>query len=243
MDLTLFNLWFPLSGTLHYDSHSSWRVMSLVSARKTWVILGVFVFLIASVPLRNLGEGGISFKHLCGLESESQNVSQLTAMSEKKKIVLVRRKGNKEGKREGRRQIERKTGRAEEEGRKECHLVAGWLCCNMLWNTTVFHQKQLLMSHTSLNDKHFQWKGRRLIRAITISMTLLLLLFSRPVVSDSLWPHGLQHARLPYPSHLPEFTEVHVRYLGDDIQPSHPPMPSSPSALNLSQHQRLMVGQ
>ena len=150
------------------------------------MILGVFVFLIASVPLRNLGEGGISFKYLCGLESESQNVSQLTAMSEKKKIVLVRRKGNKEGKREGRRQIERKTGRAEEEGRKECHLVAGWLCCNMLWNTTVFHQKQLLMSHTSLNDKHFQWKGRRLIRAITISMTLLLLLFSRPVVSDSL---------------------------------------------------------
>lgn len=48
------------------------------------MILGVFVFLIASVPLRNLGEWGISFKHLCGLESESQNVSQLTAMSEKK---------------------------------------------------------------------------------------------------------------------------------------------------------------
>ena len=26
------------------------------------------------------------------------------------------------------------------------------------------------------------------------------LLFSRPVVSDSLWPHGIQHARLPCPT-------------------------------------------
>ena len=31
----------------------------------------------------------------------------------------------------------------------------------------------------------------------------LLLLFSRSVVSDSLWPHGLQHARLPCPSPCP----------------------------------------
>ena len=31
----------------------------------------------------------------------------------------------------------------------------------------------------------------------------LLLLFSRSVVSDSLWPHGLQHARLPLPSPSP----------------------------------------
>ena len=27
--------------------------------------------------------------------------------------------------------------------------------------------------------------------------------FSHSVVSDSLWPHGLQHARLPYPSSIP----------------------------------------
>ena len=27
--------------------------------------------------------------------------------------------------------------------------------------------------------------------------------FSRSVVSDSLWPHGLQHARPPYPSPMP----------------------------------------
>ena len=33
--------------------------------------------------------------------------------------------------------------------------------------------------------------------------TLLLLLFSHSVMSDSLWPHGLQHARLPCPSPSP----------------------------------------
>ena len=32
---------------------------------------------------------------------------------------------------------------------------------------------------------------------------LLLLLFSHSVVSDSLWPHGFEHARLPCPSPSP----------------------------------------
>ena len=44
---------------------------------------------------------------------------------------------------------------------------------------------------------------------------------------------------LPVPHHLLEFAQVHVHYIGDAVQPSHPLMPSSPSALNLSQHQGL----
>ena len=39
---------------------------------------------------------------------------------------------------------------------------------------------------------------------------------------------------LPVPHHLPEFAQVHVHCIGDAFQPSHPLMPSSPSALNLS---------
>ena len=35
------------------------------------------------------------------------------------------------------------------------------------------------------------------------SLLGIMLLFSRSVVSDSLQPHGLQHARLPYPSLSP----------------------------------------
>ena len=37
--------------------------------------------------------------------------------------------------------------------------------------------------------------------------------------------------------HLPEFAQVHVQWICDAIQPSHPLLPSSPSALTLSQHQ------
>ena len=35
--------------------------------------------------------------------------------------------------------------------------------------------------------------------------------FSHSVISDSLRPHGLQHARPPCPSPTLEFTETHVR--------------------------------
>ena len=39
--------------------------------------------------------------------------------------------------------------------------------------------------------------------------------------------------------HLPEFTQTHVHWVGDAIQPSHPLLPHSPPAFNLSQHQGL----
>ena len=44
---------------------------------------------------------------------------------------------------------------------------------------------------------------------------------------------------LPVPHHLPKFAQVHVHCISDAIQPSHPLRPSSPSALNVSQHQGL----
>ena len=44
---------------------------------------------------------------------------------------------------------------------------------------------------------------------------------------------------LPVPHHLLEFAQVHVHCIGDPIQPSHPLMLPSHSALNLSQHQGL----
>ena len=39
--------------------------------------------------------------------------------------------------------------------------------------------------------------------------------------------------------YLPEFAQTHVHWVGDATQPSHPLSPSSPPALNLSQHQGL----
>ena len=44
---------------------------------------------------------------------------------------------------------------------------------------------------------------------------------------------------LPVHHQLPEFTQTHVRRVGDAIQPSHPLLPPSPPAPNPSQHQGL----
>ena len=44
---------------------------------------------------------------------------------------------------------------------------------------------------------------------------------------------------LPVHHQLPEFTQSHVHWVGDPIQPSHPLSSSSPPALSLSQHQGL----
>ena len=64
------------------------------------------------------------------------------------------------------------------------------------------------------------------------------LLFSFSVVSDCLWPHGLQHARLPCPSLYPGICSTQVRWLNDAVQPSHSLLLPSPS-LNLPQHKDL----
>ena len=65
-----------------------------------------------------------------------------------------------------------------------------------------------------------------------------LLLLSRSVMSDSLWPHGLQHARLSCPSPSPRACSNSCPSSWWSIQSSHPL--SSPSlAFSLSQHQGL----
>jgi len=50
-------------------------------------------------------------------------------------------------------------------------------------------------------------------------------------------PMDCSMSGLPVPHHLPKFTQVHVHCIGDTIQPSHPLISSSPSALNLPQLQ------
>ena len=54
-------------------------------------------------------------------------------------------------------------------------------------------------------------------------------------MSDSLWP--LQQARLPFRHPLLEFTHIHVHWLSDAIQPSHPLSSPSPLAPIPSRHQ------
>ena len=44
---------------------------------------------------------------------------------------------------------------------------------------------------------------KRSLKNMDMNWTFSSVQFSHPVMSDSLWPHGLQHARLPCPSPTP----------------------------------------
>ena len=66
---------------------------------------------------------------------------------------------------------------------------------------------------------------------------LQLIQFSRSFVSNSCNPMNRSTPGLPVHHQLPEFTQTHVHWVGDAIQPSHPLLSPSPPAPNPSQHQ------
>ena len=53
-------------------------------------------------------------------------------------------------------------------------------------------------------------------------------------------PMGCSTPGLPVHHQLPEFTQTHIHWVSDAIQPSHPLSFPSPPAFNLSQHQGLL---
>ena len=63
--------------------------------------------------------------------------------------------------------------------------------------------------------------------------------FSQWVLSDSFRPKDCSTPGLPVHHQLPEFTQTHVHWVNDAIQPSHSLLSPSPPAFNLSQHQGL----
>ena len=63
--------------------------------------------------------------------------------------------------------------------------------------------------------------------------------FSHLVMSDSLDPMNRSTPGLPVHHQLQEFTQTHVHWVSDAIQPSHPWSSPSPPAPNPSQHQSL----
>ena len=58
-----------------------------------------------------------------------------------------------------------------------------------------------------------------------------LVQFSCSVMSNSLWPQGLQPTRLPCPSTTPRAYSNHVHWVGHAIQPSHPLSSPSPPTI------------
>ena len=61
--------------------------------------------------------------------------------------------------------------------------------------------------------------------------------FDCSVMSNSLWPHGLQHPRPLCPSPTPRIYSTHVHWVRDAIQPSNPLSSPSLPTFSLSQHQ------
>ena len=73
-----------------------------------------------------------------------------------------------------------------------------------------------------------EWSSSKSIRSDQISCS---------VVSDFCDPMNRSTPGLPVHHQLPEFTQTHVHWVGDAIQPSHPLSSPSTPAFNLSQHQ------
>ena len=87
----------------------------------------------------------------------------------------------------------------------------------------------------------FQHFGDRIWRADSSKKILMLGNFSSVVLSCLTLcdPMNCSMPGLPVYHQLLEFTQTHVHWAGDAIQPSHPLSPPPPPALTLSQHQGL----
>ena len=77
-----------------------------------------------------------------------------------------------------------------------------------------------------------------LVRTLTLMTQLcdIVQSLSCPVLGD---PMDGSMPGFPVLHHLQEFVQIHVRWVGDAIQPSHPLSSPSPHAFDLSQHQGL----
>ena len=84
-----------------------------------------------------------------------------------------------------------------------------------------------------------KWINQSIIKVLMYLPKNLQVQFSDLVMSNSLQPMDCSMPDLPVHPQLLEFTQTHVHWLGDAIQPSHPLSPSSPPTFNLSQHQGL----
>ena len=89
-------------------------------------------------------------------------------------------------------------------------------------------------------DKNQTWLGCAIVRvyknlaAIDLQFTSIVQLCL--TLCD---PIDCSTPAFPVHHQLPELTQTHVHRVGDAIQPSHPLLSPSPSALNQSQHQGL----
>ena len=106
-----------------------------------------------------------------------------------------------------------------------------------IFTTSISHSTEST-SHTIQTRKIKEKNNHHSLQMIWcyISVPLSSVTQSCPTLCD---PMNCSTPGLPVHHQLPEFTQTHVHWVGDAIQPSHPLSSPSPPALNLSQHQAL----
>ena len=98
-----------------------------------------------------------------------------------------------------------------------------------------FFIHMFLMKYKMLQHKTFclrKWISGIMWISENFTLQFSSVQFNNSVVYDS-----LRHHEFPVHHQLPEFTQTHVHWVSDAIQPSHPLLSPSPPTFLLSQHQ------
>ena len=109
------------------------------------------------------------------------------------------------------------------------HLI---LCCPPLFCTQSFPA-----SESFPVSWLFESGGQNIRASASVSVLPVCCYFSVAWSYPTLYdPMDWRAPGFPVPHHIPKFAQVHVHCIGDAVQLSYPLTPSSPLALNLSQH-------
>ena len=119
------------------------------------------------------------------------------------------------------------------------HTMEDRMAVNLLW-IVILTWKDMLSELVSVRD-HQTTHIRRYILSICVSKCMLCILCVAVVQLHVTLHDAVDCSTSGFPvlHYLPESDQTHIHWVSDAIQPSHPLSPTSPPALNLSQHQDL----
>ena len=112
-----------------------------------------------------------------------------------------------------------------------CHLLLQGIIPTQRQNPGLLHCRQILYWQSHQESPAAEWTHIKHTVDQFSSVTQ-----SCPTVCN---PMNCSMPGLPVHRQLPEFTQTHVHWIGDAIQPSHPLSSPFPPASNPSQHQGL----
>ena len=120
--------------------------------------------------------------------------------------------------------------------------IKGDLLTALYWNETALNPMLCLRLGEAASAWLCMWNqqpGHHLAGWLCCPVRFGSVQFHCSVMSDFLWPHRLQQARLPCLSPTPGAAQTLVHHICDAIQPSHPLSSPSLPTFNHSQHQGL----